>query len=212
MREAIAARNKEEFNMGRGNICTHEEFEGLYYLDNERFSVYRKSDRYELEDDFDYDEELKMEYELREEDISYNFDGSGADYMYDALETQLEWDDMIESMREAISEKFPEFSETDRWRESNKHVILESDLFDIAVADNEWSAAWMLLQSEDLWDTEEEKEEMREKSGAYLDAIKNALLELYGECFEYGGAWTCGEKLVREAAASVGTEYVEYVA
>lgn len=79
------------------------------------------------------------------------------------------------------------FTECDRWHHNDIHVILESKLFEIAIADNEWSYAVMLLQKEDATIGLQKKH-----YESYLRMIRDALFEQFSKLGVYGGAWTSG--------------------
>ncbi len=87
--------------MGRGNICTHNECEGLYYLDRDLIDTYYKVRRCEHGHVIGWDAEFEVQTarELREAGIEYDFDGSHADWAFDRDETNFNWDDMIERAR-----------------------------------------------------------------------------------------------------------------
>ena len=83
------------------------------------------------------------------------------------------------------------FTECDRWHHgwyhNDIHVILESKLFEIAIVDNEWSYAVMLLQKEDAPVGLQKKH-----YESYLRKIRDALFEQFSKLGVYGGAWTHG--------------------
>lgn len=179
--------------MGRGNICTHHECEGVFYLDNDHLQAYCK-----ICDDSDGESVLTAR-QLDELGIKYDFDGSTADWMYDGYESCVLWDDMLSVVVLALEKQFGEFRQVDRWRNGIFHVVLESDLFEIAVGDNEWSAAWVLLERTDVDDVGPNRDEMRRVYRKYLEAIRKTLVEGWGEAYGYGGPWTTGEKFTHES-------------
>lgn len=188
--------------MGRGNVCVHYECEGLYYLDKEFLDVYRKVHKCDCGhvSGFDLDAEPMTERNLREAGIAYDFDGSRTDYAYDEEDSRQNWDDMIEIVRERFMKQFKSFSAVDKWRKRGEvRVVLESGLFEIAVEDNEWSAAWCLLEREDIDDVGANRTFMRRHHKTYLEAIKQTLVDAWGEAIGYGGAWTHGATYRKEA-------------
>ena len=190
--------------MGRGNVCTHYECEGLYYLDRDFLTVYRKAIKCECGHvkGPNYDEESKTARELYKAGIEYSFDGTHTDWMYDQFESEDNWRLMIEIMCERFMAKFPSFYREDKWIDNDRHVVLESKLFRIAVVDNEWSAAWLLLERSDIDDTGRNRTLMRRNYQKYLEAIKHILIDVWGEAIGYGGAWVSGRKYTREDAKS----------
>ena len=140
--------------MGRGNVCVHGKYEGLYYVDYDNF-YYNVMD----EEDNETDE--------REFDQHY-------------------MEESIEQFKRRMKQ-LTSFKDCDRWRDRETHVVLESSLFEIAIVDNEWSYAVMLLQKDDV-STGLQKKHYKN----YLARIKNVLFEQFNELGVYGGAWTSG--------------------
>lgn len=189
--------------MGRGNVCTHNECEGLYYLDRDLLDVYRKVNECGCGHPrgFDFEEEPMTARELYKAGIEYDFNGSLTGWAYDEVDTNDKWSEMVEIMRERLMKRFPSFCEEDKWRGSDQHIVLESGLFQIAVVDNEWSVAWCLLERPDIDDEGRNRTLMRRHYTSYLEAIKGFLIEIWGEAIGYGGAWTHGQRYTRENAA-----------
>jgi hypothetical protein len=183
--------------LGRGNVCTHYECEGLYYLDKDLLDVYRPVIRCGCcghIKDFDWETDAKTARELQLAGIAYSFVGDDGTWQLDQLDSQYRWIEMEKFMRDYISRHYPSFRPADKWRHHHDgKVILESDLFHIVLIDNEWSAAWCLLERSDVDDDGDNRQEMRRQYRAYLAAIKNALITKWGEAIGYGGAWTHGQ-------------------
>ena len=186
--------------MGRGNICVYGKFDGLYFLDKDLLDVYNKVDRCECGSvkGFDYETEPKTARELSDAGIEYDYDGTNSEWAFDQFSTSDNWNEMINIMQEYFISLFKSFTKSNKWRGTtaysstrNCHVVLESELFDIAIADNEWSVAWLLLERDDIDDNK--RPLMKRHYKTYLEALKNALVDFYGEATEYGGAWTSGE-------------------
>lgn len=169
--------------VGRGNVCVTGRYEGLYYIDNDDFHVYRRSD-----DLSDYPETAL----LRE--LDFNELTSG-DWIYDEEGTGNEHDDVIECFIDDFTRMFPKFdrpeAETYIGR-SDRKVLLESKLFYIAEEDNEWSVAIELIQKEEpygaVW-MENLQGLVYEK---YLSGMKKCLLNRLPSIGIYKGAWTSG--------------------
>lgn len=83
--------------MGRGNVCVTGKHEGLYYIDNEDFVVYRK-------DDPDADEPETCL--LRNIRIPYNELNA---WHEDETDTMSERDDVLDCFAEAFCNLFPSF-------------------------------------------------------------------------------------------------------
>jgi hypothetical protein len=172
--------------MGRGNVCTHNECEGLYYLDRDLLDAYCKAGP---------DFEVRTARELNNAGIRYDYDGVHSGWAYDECESDDNWNDMVHEMRSGLMRRFKSFYEVDRWRDREIHVVLENNLFEIAVVDNEWSAAWCLLERRDIDGTNGAF--IRRHYQTYLEAIKRILIENWGEAIGYGGAWTHGVRYTK---------------
>lgn len=180
--------------MGAGNVCVLNEYEGLYYLDNDFLDYYHACD--------DVDAEPKSANELRLAGIEYNYDGKDCGWRYDEYESRFAYSEMVEDFKEYMTCKFPSFTSADEWLTRDRHVILENKLFYIALADNQWSVAFLLLERMDDWGFDESKKALKARHfSAYLDAVKDYLLDTYGECCTYSGPWTSGRILKNLAAA-----------
>jgi len=192
--------------MGRGNVCTHYECEGLFYLDRDLLDVYCKTDKCECGHvkGPNYDEEPKTARELYNAGIEYSFDGTQTGWMYSQFDSEDNWRQMIEIMREKFIKRFLSFYREDKWIDNDRHVVLENGLFRIAIVDNEWSAAWLLLERTDIDDTGSNRTFMRRHYQTYLEEIKRILIDVWGEAIGYGGAWVSGRKYTREDVKSAG--------
>ena len=187
--------------MGQGNVCTYNECEGLYYLDKDFISIYSKIIRCSCGHVIGRDYELQMTAkQLSQAGIKYDFDGSDADWALDCHETQLSWDEMIFRFIEGFQQRFKSFYKMEKWR-GNRHIVLQSELFELAVVDGEWCAAWCLLEREDVDDVGRNRTLMRRHYHAYLKAIKTILIDWWGEAIGYGGAWTSGKRYTHEDSA-----------
>ena len=120
--------------MGRGNVCTHYECEGLFYLDRDLLDVYCQTIKCECGHvkGPNYDEEPKTARELYNAGIEYSFDGTHTGWMYSQFDSEDNWRQMIEIMREKFIKRFPSFYREDKWINNDRHVVLENGLFRIA--------------------------------------------------------------------------------
>lgn len=167
--------------MGRGNVCVTGDYEGLYYVDNDYIHSY-----YRVGCDPD-EEESALLGELDYSDLS------SGDWVFDEWETNANYKWFLEWFQSSFMKKFASFSECDKWigHRRETHAILENRLFYIAVEDNQWSTAVMLLEKEDPLDASFEGLKSKHYS-RYLNGIKNALFEQFEKLGTYGGAWTSG--------------------
>ena len=140
--------------MGRGNVCVHGPYEGLYYVDYDYFYYF----------DVDEDDNEIGERQFDEQYMKDSIDN----FKYKMLKSGA-------------------FNECDRWHHGEIHVILESKLFEIAIVDNDWSYAVMLLQKDDAPVGLQKKH-----YESYLRKIRDTLFEQFSYLGVYGGAWTSG--------------------
>ena len=161
--------------MGRGNCCTFGDYEGLWYIDRDLIDVYynAETDESRLARDIDLDE--------------------FPSFRYSDIESQFNFDDMIGVIKERMVAKFKSFHPVDRWvsdggSRCDRHAFLESELFFIAVEDNEWSYAIELIQKGPEYLAGFQKRFYQ----IYLNAIRDILLDYYGEVSYRNGAWMSG--------------------
>ena len=172
---------------GRGNVCVAGPHEGLYYIDNDHFHVYRRD-----EPGVEYPETRLMG------DLSYD-ELTGNEWLYDEWGTGEEEDDILECFISSFVRMFPSFERPmlDKWLTEpgfggrSRRVILESKLFYIAVEDNEWSLAVELLQKEDPYDDHLSGLQGRHYL-KYLDGMKRCLLDRLPSIGTRKGAWMSG--------------------
>lgn len=168
--------------MGRGNVCVTGPYEGLYYIDNDDYYVYRKE---AMEGD-DWAEFTYKRY------LDYGELTSG-DWELDELSTEFELEDILDCFVESVKKMFPSFGKPKRpkWRGDRK-VLLENRLFEICMEDNQWSVAIELIQKENEWTDPWTFSLQKRHYRRYLDGMKKALLERLPIIGTYAGAWTSG--------------------
>ena len=156
--------------MGRGNVCTFGQAEGLYFVDNEFLDVYSKKN-----------EDGELEYAtLREADNGF------------------EYDEFKKRFAEAMKERFRSFDYIGKWISNDRFALLENKLFYVVLEDNQWSIAVELIQKEGEYGGEELVGLQMGLYLKYLEGMKNILLDMHGEVGTYSGAWTSG-RIVKEA-------------
>lgn len=158
--------------MGRGNVCVHGEFEGLYYVDRDYIDCYIAN---EADENGEY--EQKMQGDMCMEDFQ--------NYEYDPVLSGLYYDDFIQEFTAMMEKKFKSFVSTG----NDFETVMENNLFEIVIEDNEWSFAVKLVQKEDDYDNHLKGLQKKHYQN-YLEGIKNILLELFPTIGCYGGAWT----------------------
>lgn len=169
--------------MGRGNVCVFGKYEGLYYIDRQWTDVYYRKD----END-DYETRLVGHLDY--------CDLQTGGWHYDEWSSQEEFDDVVQCFIEGFTKRFPSFKKVKPYtlRRSwyygiESTVIMENKLFRIALEDNEWSTAVMLLQVQDNYDDHLEGLQ-KQHYKRYLDGMAKALLDRLPDIGGYSGAWT----------------------
>lgn len=165
--------------MGRGNCCTFNEAEGLYYVDNDFLDVYKRKD-------CESDEPEDMFITPR--DDGFDFDMCE----WDECESYFRRHDFEYEFTEKMLERFKSLERVDKWISRDRRALLENSLFYIVCEDNEWSLAIELIQKEDKWGGNELVGLQMGHYRRYLDAIRDILLDMHGEVGTYDGAWTHG--------------------
>ena len=165
--------------MGRGNVCVFNNYEGLYYIDNDYIHAYRF-----VGCDAD-EEETRLLGDLSYEQIC------NGDWCFDEFETRWNYEDSIGFFKDSFMRRFKSFSECSKWIDRDRYAILENDLFYIATADNEWSTAIMLIEKDDPWN--ECRDGLKAKHYVnYLKGMRDCLFEQFETLGVYGGPWTSG--------------------
>lgn len=155
--------------MGRGNVCTFGDYEGLYYVDRGYLDYY-------VPIDGEADEGLFME-EMEMNDFP--------NYEYDEFISRSYYEDFISEFVYLFRKRFNGFAETGK----DYGVILENELFQIEIEDNQWSYAVKLIQKECWYDNHLDGLQKKHYEN-YLNGMKEVLLNMFPSIGAYGGAWT----------------------
>ncbi len=184
--------------MGRSNVCTYKPYEGLYYIDNADFFVYRNQDPDSGDD----------HYGLLQREMS-NDELMSDDWIFDELATMDEWDDIVECFVDDFTRKFHSFWDAreprGRWIKDNRlyenvQIVMESKLFYIGVEDNQWSMAVMLIQKKSIWSYSLDGLQAGHFQ-RYLDGMRDCLFNRLDRLGTYAGAWTSGTIWKGDAAS-----------
>ncbi len=162
--------------MGRGNVCVRGKAEGLFYVDNDFLQAYRL-----VGCDPDEPEIVSpREAYNRRDEAEFTFDETESELLYEDLCMNLVWE---------MKARFKSFDQVNKWISRTQRALLENELFYVALEDNEWSIAVELIQKEGAYGDELLGLQLGlyEK---YLKAIKQIILDMYGEVGVYDGAWT----------------------
>lgn len=162
--------------MGRGNVCVTGKYEGLYYIDRDDLDVWYR----ETEDGC----EERMQRELSYEDTT------SGDWKFDQTRSQEEWDEAIENLIWKLHTKHPSFTECNRWLNNERKAVMQNKLFYVAVQDNEWSMAVMLIQKDSCYVSLNGMQKKHYQN--YLNSIRDILFEQFETLGVYAGAWTSG--------------------
>lgn len=176
--------------MGRGNVSVSGPYEGVFFVDRDNTDWYVLDGKPVLQKDLDTEDFARAEYDETASEESYVA--------------------MCNGIAESIDKRFRSFmraGHTDvskkgsgnRWnyrdcgcfRRASGVILTENELFLVAVEDNEWSYAILLLQKEDNCDDHLLGLQKRHYQ-KYLAAIKEVILDMYGEVGIYTGPWTSG--------------------
>lgn len=104
-----------------------------------------------------------------------------------------EWEDSLKMFKQDFKKKYKSFTDCDEWIGRDEHAILESELFYIAIEDNEWSMAIKLLQKDTPYHWVGNIENLQKKHyQTYLNGIKECLFNQFDTLGVYGGPWTSG--------------------
>lgn len=146
--------------MGRGNVCTYGDYEGLFYVDWNYFLIHFYDDENGCEtDEVDYDQ------------------------MNDCME-----DDLVGNFPALFMKRFSSFVRCDKWIDRGEcRAIMESPLFYVCLQDNEWSMAVELIQRETYDDRLSSLQKRHYHT--YLDGIRDCLFELFPELGVRNGPW-----------------------
>lgn len=158
--------------MGRGNVCIHNPYEGLFYVDQDDLMIYVNGDEERTARELSYDEL------------------TGSEWQYDQFSTDMHWDAIKEQFSESIQKRFKSFRPCNKRIGRECSALLENELFYIAMEDNEWSIAIELIQKESWYQDLSGLQKKHHKR--YLDGIRDALFEHFETLGIYAGAWTSG--------------------
>lgn len=174
--------------MGRGNTCVHGKYEGLYFIDRDYIEVYVKDDPKTGARD------LRFLGGMTAEDLY------GKEWLYDPEESQANLARILGDFMYDIHAWYPSFKrcEPSRWKHEAR-IIMENQLYCIAVEDNEWSLAVKLLQKGDG----ELEGLQRGWFDKYMFAIRKSLLKYLPDIGTYTGPWTSGRITKEEFAQEV---------
>lgn len=181
--------------MGKGNVSVSGPYEGLFYIDNDDYHVYQRSD------DLGEYPEVRLLRDLSVAELS------GEGWRYDEEGTGNELEDIEECFKDDFIGMFPSFhvaGPSEYWLRNgpygdySRRVILESKLFYICMEDNEWSMAIELIQKEDPYDDHLVGLQSKHSS-RYLEGMKKCLLRRLDSIGTYTGPWTSG-KIEKEKA------------
>lgn len=165
--------------MGRGNVCTHGPYEGLYYASYGYIHVYT---RYPTVTEFCDVGDSKLLNDCSMADFNNG-------YEYDSFLSDGNFEEFLDTLQNDLRRMFKSLDFADYWFDRESRCILENSLFAICLVDNEWSCAVTLRQKESDWQHNYAPLQKRHYQ-TYLDGIKAALFQQFPVIYGYGGPWT----------------------
>ncbi len=169
--------------MSAGNFTTRGQYEGQWYIDKDPYAIYRCLSK--AGTGGNAEDETLSRSEMDTKDINEN-DG----WEFDMDLSEEAWDTMLNEFAADFMKRFPSFTRLDRGVRSHSvsaNAIMQNDLFYVAVADNDWSFAIVLMEKPNA-----NEGLMAQHYQRYLDGMKECLLT-YVESVAYRtGAYTHG--------------------
>lgn len=167
--------------MGKGNVSVHGPYEAVYYISNSFLHVYRE------------DEPYKEEPEVRLLNDIPCCELDTCRWLFDEEGSMNEEADVLECIVDTLGHRFRSMTPVlgEKWVSRTQRVIMENELFAIAVEDNENSLAVELLQKEVKYD-ERILSFQKRHFERYRDALRDAMLERVPEISFPTSAWTSG--------------------
>ena len=103
-----------------------------------------------------------------------------------------EWENSLYQFISDFTKRFKSFRKCDKWISGEDRAILENGLFYVAVADNEWSIAFKLIQKEQGYYDGNLENLQAKHYKTYLDGMRDCLFNQFEELGTYAGPWTNG--------------------
>ncbi len=166
--------------MGAGNVCVHQKFEDLLYVDREEIDIYTFEDE-------DGCSVSMTGREAREEGYGCEFNNWNETASYFSL-------DDFKSNFISYMEKNTSFTRAKDASKSyyyrGEEVLVENGLYEIIIKDNLWSYAFMLVKKESEYGDDSLLGLQKKHFDSYFKSMKVALFEQASELYAYSGAWT----------------------
>ena len=191
--KTYAKRQRGMVDMTQPNI--HSKFEGSFAFEVDYLNVC-----YPVANYFGGGGNPMTVKQLNDAEIPFSYCGVCADWVFSQISSDDNWDEMIRVVQKHFLSQFTSFKTTSKWRDNNRHVVLESELFDIAVIDAGDSVMWMVSENSNISDIEWcddvfATQNIQKHFLTYLEAVKTALLPILQ------GLWVNGETQVAIQAA-----------
>lgn len=170
--------------MARGNVCTHGEYEGVFYIPNDYLQVFKRNDP---DDPYgECEQETRLLHDISSEELKPE------EWLFDDEGSANEEEDVLECFMSDFVRRYPSFERVkqETWLDGTRRILLESALFYVVVEDNEWSLAIELVQKDEGYGSLVGLQGQHFER--YLDGMKRALLERVPRIGLYAGAWTSG--------------------
>lgn len=167
--------------MGKGNVCVFQKYEDLLYVDRSYI------DTVFVKDGDDYT--VMTEHDAKAEGLEYDFNDWDEIATIDTLnEFKEQFMTYIES--NSGFKRVPRFSKCSNRLYREAELLMENGLYEIALQDNEWSYAILLVRKENEYGDNSLEGLQKKHFDGYFKLLKEALFDQVDELGIYNGAWT----------------------
>ena len=173
--------------MGRGNCNVNTTAgECVFYVDNDLLQIYYNKSN---------PEETVFGKELTTSTMGQ--------YEYDQDESQKFFEEQLNTIKSQLMKKFKSLKEADYWSGRSKHIVLENNMYGIALEDNEWSVAFELIMKIDG-----NPGLKKHNAKSFGKGLRDILIKNFGTIHIRTSAWTSAE-LTKDIARKMDSEEKE---
>lgn len=148
--------------MGRGNVCTHGKYEGLYYIDYENFACYAT--------DENGNETKERCYEIENDLLQFD----------------------LEAIKDSLIKKYPSFCKIEKSMKEGTAILENNLFYIVIEDNQWSLAIKLIQKEASFYDNYNKNNLQKKHYLNYLEGLKEVLFELYDTIGIYGGAWTSG--------------------
>lgn len=154
--------------MGAGNVNVSLN-DGLFYVHYDSVNVYKnKRDKSII---------------CQRKDITR---GQEKDFVFDMGLSQQNYDVWLEAFRQKLMKRYPSYRRVDRYTKRDQRIVLENDMFFVAIEDNEWGFAVELIARTKYPYPQFQKHLFPH----FFKGMKETLLSLTETIYIRSGSWT----------------------